>query len=101
MKSTADRYREAGMPAPKGEVYIPHSRAARARAAAILADTARRTGIPPEAGPAGPPAIALLVERVHDPATDPAALPELPATAYGPDSVPLDTPDADNTEEHS
>lgn len=42
-----------------------------------------------------------LPERVHDPAVDGPVLPEIDPTAYGPDSVPLDTPDADNTEETS
>ena len=101
MKSTADRYREAGMPAPKGEVHIPNSRAARARSDALLRETARRAGLSVEVAPGGSTLTPLLVERAHDPAADPAALPDLPATAYGPDSVPLDTPDADNTEEQS
>ncbi|WHP18837.1 hypothetical protein [Cellulomonas sp. ES6] len=99
MKSTADRYREAGMPAPKGEVYIPNSRVARARSEALLREAARHAGGSVEVAV---PTVPLLVERVHDPATDPATLPDLPATAYGPDSVPLDTtPDADTTEEQS
>lgn len=82
MKSTADRYREAGMPPPRGEVYVPAKRVLRRSALQILADHS-------------------LPERVHDPATDGPVLPDLPATAYGPDSVPLDTPDANTTEETS
>ncbi|WP_282946954.1 hypothetical protein [Cellulomonas endometrii] len=100
MKSTADRYREAGMPAPKGEVYIPNSRAVRARSEELLRETARRTGAPIEVPPTTPPTGALLAETWSI-AGEPGPLPELPATAYGPDSVPLDTPDANNTEEQS
>lgn len=101
MKSTADRYREAGMPAPKVEVWSPHSRASRARVEALFHEAARRMGTPIEVPTADPSPVPLLVERAHDPVADPAALPDLPATAYGPDSVPLDTPDANNTEEQS
>lgn len=99
MKSTADRYREAGMPAPKGEVYIPLG--TNRRSQDFVREAARRAGVSTEVAPGGTSLTPLLVERAHDPVADPAALPDLPATAYGPDSVPLDTPDADNTEEQS
>ena len=101
MKSTEDRYREAGMPAPKSEAYIPNSRADRARSEALLREAARRAGASIEVTPGGSAPTPLLVERAHDPVADPAALPELPASTYGPDSVPLDPPDADNNEEQS
>ena len=81
MTTTADRYREAGMRPPKGEVHLPDSGISRRRAMRV-------PPIPP-------------TERVHDPATDGPTLPEVPASAYGPDSVPLDSPDADNNEEQS
>ena len=99
MKSTADRYREAGMPPPRDEMYIPLGSE---RSQAIL----REVPVPDVRRPlrktrkrtvANPP----LVERVHDPAADGPVLPEIDPAAYGPDSVPLDTPDADNTEETS
>lgn len=90
MKSTADRYREAGMPPPKGEAYIPlHSE----RARRLLVRTQERLVAQPQGSP--------LDERVHDPAADGPVLPEIDPAAYGSDSVPLDTPDVINTEETS
>ena len=86
MKSTADRYREAGMPPPRDEAPTPTV----ARRAARRAP--RRTAATP---------IAPLAERVHDPAADGPVLPEIDPAAYGPDSVPLDPHDADDTEESS
>lgn len=85
MKSTADRYREAGMPPPKGEAPAPDARRSlrRARRRPVVTQT------------------ALLAERVHDPAVDGPVLPVIDPATYGPDSVPLDTPDADYTEEIS
>ena len=99
MKSTADRYREAGMPPPRDEVYIPLDSP---RSQAIL----REVPVPDVRRPLRKTrkhtvANVPLPERVHDPAVDGPVLPELPATAYGPDSVPLDIPDTDNTEESS
>lgn len=82
MKSTADRYREAGMPPPRGEVSVTDIRRAARKAP-------RRTI-----------ASSPLPERVFDPADGPV-LPEIDPAAYGPDSVPLDTPDANTTEEQS
>ena len=100
MKSTADRYREAGMPPPRGpEAYVPLQPSDR-RSVRLLEEAAKRAGMTrAEFAPGGISTSPPLPERVHDPA-DPAALPELPEHAYGPDSVPLD-PDADTTEETS
>lgn len=100
MKSTEDRYREAGMPEPKDEAWTPHSRFSRAGAEALFHEAARRMGAPIEVPPTTPLTGALLAETWSI-AGEPGPLPDLPATAYGPDSVPLDTPDADNTEEQS
>ncbi|UFU03436.1 hypothetical protein LQF12_02160 [Ruania suaedae] len=82
-KSTTDRYREAGMPTPKGEAPAPDARhlLRRARSRAAVAQE------------------SPLVERVHDPAADGPVLPEIDPATYGPDSVPL--PDANQTEEIS
>lgn len=103
MKSTADRYREAGMPPPRGEMPASLDLAeGMARMAdaltspTIVRRAARRTRKRTAATP-----IAPLAERVHDPATDGPVLPEIDPSAYGPDSVPLDTPDVDTTEETS
>ena len=85
MKSTADRYREAGMPPPRGEVPVPDVRR-----------PARRSRRHIVATPSAP-----LTERVHDPATDGSVPPEIDPSTYGPDSAPLDTPDVINTEETS
>lgn len=99
MKSTADRYREAGMPPPRDECYIPLGSM---RAQAILAEAsvtdARRAARKSRTRTVATP-ITPLPEREHDPATDGPVLPEIDPSAYGPDSVPLDTPDADTTEE--
>lgn len=84
MTSTADRYREAGMPPPKGEAPAPDARR-----------PLRRARTRPVVGQDIP-----LPERVHNPAIDDPVLPEIDPAAYGSDSVPLDTPDA-NTEETS
>jgi len=99
---TADRYREAGMPPPRGEVFIPASKLARHRSAQIVRDMARQSGVPLELAPGGlTHTDSPLAERVHDPATDGPVLPEIDPAVYGSDSVPLDdNPDAD-TEEHS
>lgn len=98
MRNTEDRYREAGMPAPRaGEARpLPGSRVSRARLEARLRRAARELGMTPEVDTHVP-----LDQREHDPATDVPVLPEVPASAYGSDSVPLDTPDANTTEETS
>lgn len=62
MRTTEDRYREAGMPLPND------------------------TNSP------------LPIERVHVPALDGPVLPEIDPAIYGPDSVPLDSSDADPEE---
>lgn len=95
---TADRYRAAGMPPPKGEVIVPISGATRAR---LLAEAARQAALPLEVAPGGVSPIPPLAERVHDPATDGPVLPDLPASAYGSDSVPLDSETDADTEEQS
>ncbi len=99
MKSTADRYREAGMPPPRDECYVPLGSP---RAQAILREVsvadARRIG---RKARKSTTVSVPLAERVHDPATDGPVLPEIDPAAYGPDSVPLDTPDTDTTEEQS
>lgn len=101
MHTTSDRYREAGMPPPRGtDVTLPASKAARRRGTRRLADAARAQGVPVEHAPGGTLTKPPLAERVNGPATDGPVLPEIEPAAYGPDSAPLDTTDAD-TEEQS
>lgn len=91
MTSTADRYREAGMPPPRDEAYIPLGPNGRSEAVlreAVAVTDERRAARKTRALPLATPDLA-----------DSATPPDLPATTYGPDSVPLDTPDANTTEE--
>jgi hypothetical protein len=99
MKSTADRYREAGMPPPRDdEMFIPlgSTRADAILHEVLVADARRLLRKTHKRTVVNTP----LPERVHDPA-DPTNLPEIDPAAYGPNSVPLDTPDTDTTEETS
>lgn len=93
MTSTADRYREAGMPPPRDEVYLPlgpHRRSEAILREAVAVTDVRRAARKTRALPLATPDLA-----------DSATPPETPAATYGPDSVPLDPPDANTTEETS
>ena len=93
MTSTADRYREAGMPPPRDEVFIPLG--PNRRSEAILRETVPVRDARRRARKARP--LPLATPDLADSATPP----ETPAATYGSDSVPLDTPDVIDTEETS